>query len=34
MVNHPPVQGQFVLSKNFRRNNGLGSMLNLAAQMG
>ena len=27
-------QGRFVLSKNFRRNNGLGSMLDLAAQMG
>ena len=27
-------QGQFVLSKNFRRNNGLGAMLDLAAQMG
>ena len=28
------AQGRFVLSKNFRRNNGLGSMLDLAAQMG
>ena len=28
------TQGQFVLSKNFRRNNGLGSVLDLAAQMG
>ena len=28
------VQGQFVLSKNFRRNNRLGSMLDLAARMG
>ena len=28
------AQGQFVLSKNFRRNNRLGSMLDLAAQMG
>ena len=27
-------QGQFVLSKNFRRNNGLGSILDLAARMG
>ena len=29
-----PAQGRFVLSKNFRRNNGLGSMLDLAARMG
>ena len=28
------AHGRFVLSKNFRRNNGLGSMLDLAAQMG
>ena len=27
-------QGQFVLSKNFRRNNRLGSILDLAARMG